>query len=115
MVLFHPTSNPPFSPTGLRVRPKWLNSERYLIEVWDERYWRTTVKRKMRRMCLVSVMEVLMLINISCEMETVMRYIYLILSLQFVHTPEDEGMAKAQSQYNYTISKLDGRIFTISV
>lgn len=44
MVLFHPTSNPPFSPTGLPVRPKWQNSERYLIEVWDERHWKT-VKR----------------------------------------------------------------------
>lgn len=69
----------------------------------------------MRRMCLVSVMEVLMLINISCEMETVLRYIYLILILHYVQTPEDEGMASSQSQNNYTISKLNGRIFTISV
>lgn len=66
-------------------------------------------------MCLVSVTEVLMLINISCEMETVLRYIYLILTLNYVNTPEDEGIASSQSQDNYTISKLDGRIFTISV
>lgn len=71
------------NPSIFSIRPKWQNSERYLIEVWDELHWRTTVK--MRRMCLVSVMEVLMLINISCEIETVLRYIYLMLTLHYVH------------------------------
>lgn len=69
----------------------------------------------MRGMCLVSMMEVLMLINISCEMETVLRYIYLILTFHYVHTLGDEGMASSQLQDNCTISNLDGRMFTISV